>query len=115
MGFVNAETVTAHLKACDFLVIPSRSEGMPVVFHEAMQTKVPVIASDVGDLGPLIREYGVGKTVPPESPEELAAAMRQAIAEGKKAFQDRMDELWRRFDLGAAAEIFSEAIGHLRG
>ena len=115
VGFVRAETVAAYLRACDFLVIPSRSEGMPVVFHEAMQTQVPVIATDVGDLGPLIREYGVGKTVPPGSPEALAAAMRQAVAEGREAFQDRMDELWRRFDVGAAAETLSEAIGHLRG
>ena len=36
------------LKNCDFLVLPSQYEGMPVVIHESMLLHVPVLATNVG-------------------------------------------------------------------
>jgi glycosyltransferase involved in cell wall biosynthesis len=109
-GFADGATVAAHLKACDLLVIPSRSEGLPVVFHEAMQAGTPVAATDVGDLGPLIREYGVGVVAETVSPEGVARAIAEALARGRDALTERADEVWRRYDIRGAARTFSEAI-----
>lgn len=109
-GFADGATVAAHLKACDLLVIPSRSEGLPVVFHEAMQVGTPVAATDVGDLGPLIREYGVGVVAEAVSPEGVAGAIAEALARGRDALTERADEVWRRYDIRSAARTFSEAI-----
>lgn len=109
-GFADGASVAAHLKACDLLVIPSRSEGLPVVFHEAMQAGTPVAATDVGDLGPVIREYGVGVLARSVSPEGIAGAIAEALSKGRAALAERADEAWRRYDIRSAARTFSEAI-----
>jgi glycosyltransferase involved in cell wall biosynthesis len=109
-GFADGATVAAHLRACDLLVIPSRSEGLPVVFHEAMQVGTPVAATDVGDLGEVIREYGVGVLAPSVSPEGIAGAVAEALRLDRAALTARADEVWRRFDIRASARTFSEAI-----
>jgi glycosyltransferase involved in cell wall biosynthesis len=109
-GFADAATVAAYLKACDLLVISSRSEGLPVVFHEAMQAGTPVAATDVGDLGEVIRAYGVGVLARSISPEGIAGAISEALAKGRAALSARADEAWRGFDIRASARTFSEAI-----
>lgn len=109
-GFADGATVAAYLKACDLLVIPSRSEGMPVVFHEAMQVGRPVVATDVGDLGHVIREYGVGVVARSVSSDGIAEAIAEALRRDCAAFSEKTDEVWRRFDIQASARTFSEAI-----
>ncbi|MBL7184375.1 MAG: glycosyltransferase [Anaerolineae bacterium] len=67
------------MKACDALVIPSHIESIPILFSDAMQVGIPVVATDVGDLGQLVRQYGVGVVVDPEDPEALAGAMGEVM------------------------------------
>jgi glycosyltransferase involved in cell wall biosynthesis len=113
-GFADAASVAAHLKSCDLLVIPSRSEGMPVVFHEAMQAGAPVAATDVGDLGETIRAYGVGAVARSVSSDGIAEAIREALGRDRAALLARADEVWRQFDIQASARTFSEAIRKAR-
>jgi len=105
-GMVGAETVSSYLANCDYLVIPSRSEGMPVVFHEAMQLKVPVIVTNVGDMGQLTKRYNVGEAVDPEDVVQLKEAMRKIIGGNKEIYREKMDEIESEFDLGKSAETF---------
>jgi SAM-dependent methyltransferase len=60
------------------LVIPSRIESIPLVLLDAAQEHCPVIATDVGDMGRLVTEYGLGRRVPPEDPAALATAITEA-------------------------------------
>jgi len=71
-GSLPTEELTSYLLACDAVVIPSRSESIPLVFGEAVQAGKPLIVTDVGDMGDLIRKYGGGVVVPPQSPQQLA-------------------------------------------
>ena len=109
-GNVDAETVADHLEACDLLVIPSRSEGMPVVFHEAMQCRRPVVATEVGDLGGIIREYGVGVVARSPDADGIAGAIVAALEQGIDSLSRRTSEVGKRFDIRASARTFSEAI-----
>lgn len=61
LGTLNSNEIANELSKTDYLVISSRSEGMPVVFWEAMQFKVPVIATDVGDIKYYCNRYNVGR------------------------------------------------------
>ena len=62
-GFQGAQFIADQLAGADYLVISSHSEGMPVVFWEAMQTGTPVISTEVGDIKYYCDSYNVGRTV----------------------------------------------------
>ncbi len=61
-------------------VQPSRSEGLCVAAHEAMQAGLPVVASAVGELPWSIIEDETGKTVPPRDPVALATALHALLS-----------------------------------
>jgi glycosyltransferase involved in cell wall biosynthesis len=61
-------------------VQPSRSEGLCVAAHEAMQAGLPVIASAVGQLPHSIEQGVAGLTVPPGDPQALADALAALLA-----------------------------------
>lgn len=77
-GTLSPERVNEALSSAGALVLPSRSEGMPIVVLEAMGAGVPVVASEVGGLGEVIEEATSGILVPPGDVGALAAAMLQA-------------------------------------
>lgn len=59
-GNLDAGKIAKILEETDWLVIPSRSDSIPLVFSEAMKFSVPVIASDLPDLKYLVNKYKVG-------------------------------------------------------
>jgi len=61
-------------------VQPSRSEGLCVGAHEAMQAGLPVVASAVGQLPYSIVDGRSGMTVQPNDPPALAAALATMLA-----------------------------------
>lgn len=66
-------------RAADVFVLPSHSEGVPNVLLEASACGTPWVASRVGGI-PEIAHLGVSRLVTPNSPAELAAAIRDALA-----------------------------------
>ena len=63
----------------DALVLPSLSEGMPLVLLEAMSHALPVIASAVGEVPRLFAGTGHGVLLRPGDAGQLQAALRQAL------------------------------------
>ena len=59
----------------DVLVVPSRTDGSPLVVGEAMHAAVPVVASRVGGLPDLVDHGRTGLLVAPGSVDELASAL----------------------------------------
>ncbi len=75
LGIVTSERIAALMHGCEFVVVPSRSEGFGLVVLEAWACRRAVIATAVGGLGELI-EHGVnGLLVPPEEVESLVTTM----------------------------------------
>lgn len=52
--------IASILSISDWLVIPSRSDSIPLVFSEAMKMGIPVITSSLFDLKYLVKKYKVG-------------------------------------------------------
>lgn len=67
-------------RAADWMVLPSRSEGLPNVLRESLACGTPFIASRVGGVHEIAGEGG-NKLVPPENPRALAEAIQSALTE----------------------------------
>lgn len=79
--FTGHRTDTPDLFAeADISVLPSHSEGLSNVLLESMAAGVPAIATDVGGNPELVREGVNGRLVPVKSPEHLARAMDELLA-----------------------------------
>ena len=92
---------------------PSRSEGLCIAAHEAMQAGVPTIVSAVGELPYSVRDGETGLVVPPEDPEALAQAVvwllshPERLAGMGRAARDRVLERFSGADFArAGAEVF---------
>lgn len=71
--------VAACYSALDVFVLPSLLEGTPMALLEAMSTELPVLASNVGGVGRIIRDEENGLLVPPANADELAKRIRRLL------------------------------------
>jgi glycosyltransferase involved in cell wall biosynthesis len=104
MGLLDEGGMASALAACDALVIPSRDESIPMIFKEAARFRVPVVATDVGDLRAFTAEYAAGIISPANDPHALARAMETMAAAPRETYRARLDELAGQFDLTRSAE-----------
>jgi glycosyltransferase involved in cell wall biosynthesis len=102
-AWADEATAVSWLAASDCVVIPSRMESIPVIFSDAIQMGRPLIVSDVGDMGRLLREHPAGLVVPPEDPSALCAAMLQMAAQDRDRYTPRIQELAAQFDVARVA------------
>lgn len=115
-GYVEAPRdwlATQHL-----YVQPSRSEGLCVGVHEAMQAGLPVIASAVGEIPHSVRDPETGRVVPPGNAAALAAALRGVLIAPERlaAMGDASRErLFERFSPERFTEIGAEIVAKMRG
>jgi D-inositol-3-phosphate glycosyltransferase len=71
-GRVDQEDLPPYYSAADLLVVPSHHESFGLVALEALACGTPVVASDVGAMGSIIRENETGCVVSPANPRRLA-------------------------------------------
>jgi glycosyltransferase involved in cell wall biosynthesis len=86
-GSVNHSDVPLFLKEADIFVLPSLSEGFPVVIPEAMAAGKPVVASNVGGIPDAVTDGVTGFLVAPKNAEQLAEKIVYLIEhpeEGKR-------------------------------
>ena len=109
-GNVSDEALASLYASSDCVVIPSRSESIPLVFSEALKFDKELIVTDVGDMGMLSRQYGVAWVIPPEDPMALRAAMKKRVEsqENDQTHDDKgkKEELKRLFNIETSAERF---------
>jgi glycosyltransferase involved in cell wall biosynthesis len=72
--------VDRRLQTADLFVAPSRYESFGLIFAEAMRWGTPVIGTTAGGIPEVVEHEKSGWLVPPESPDELAAAIVRLLS-----------------------------------
>lgn len=74
-----ADNAKQYLPLFDLLVIPSLTEGLPLVLLEAMLCKTPIIATAVGGIPDVLQGSEFGETIPAGDTRILASSISRAI------------------------------------
>jgi len=120
LEYVSDEDVPLYYYASDAVVFPYASfytGGSGPLMKGACTFGRPVIASDVSELGRLVRESGLGLLCKPEDPESLAESIREFLAmpeERRAAMAQRALALGRTNSWGAMAERFTQLFEELQ-
>ena len=84
-----------YLLAFDYYVLPSVKEGFPYAILEAMQTGLPIIATNVGGIPEIIKDGQNGLLVNPADPKSITNAidylMKNQGAADRLAKQAKID------------------------
>ena len=81
LAFVPEDEVAPLFERAAVAVLPYRRLDSSGVLATALGYGRPAVVSDVGSLGPIVREFGAGRVVPPEDPAALAAACVELLSE----------------------------------
>lgn len=77
-GFVN--NVGDHLAAFDIFALPSRREGIGSVLLDAMEQRLPIVATRVGGVPEIVHDDVNGLLIDPERPDQLYDALATLAA-----------------------------------
>lgn len=93
----------------DCVIIPSRSETIPLVLKEAIEAKKSLIVTDVGDMRYLVEQYHLGYVVPKGDAISLADAMeKMSKAENHSQFMQNRENVISLFSVEKAARTIYE-------
>jgi len=94
-GWIDEAEVRRRLREARCLVLPSFSEGLPVVIMEALAMGRPVISTCIAGIPELVRHGENGWLVPAGDRESLVRVMREACLASPERL-NRMGEVGRR-------------------
>ncbi len=110
LGRAPVEEVINYLQRAKALVIPTHSDSIPLVFGEALQTATPMVVTNVGDLGTLVRDNKLGFVVQKKSVRALNDALVRSMV-GCQDITVAAQRLLDRFSPAMAVKTFLETSG----
>ena len=75
------DDATEILPWLDVLTVPSRSDGSPLVIHEALEAGTAVVGSAVGGIPDRLADGAAGVLIPPDDPDRLAPAIVRLLVD----------------------------------
>lgn len=82
-GFVSGEKKTDLLLGCDAFILPSYVEGLPVSILEAMSYGKPILATPVGGIPEIVKQYENGILFQPGDREEIYKTLKTLVTDSK--------------------------------
>lgn len=116
-GWVRSEQVWERLGESDVLVLPSRSEGLPVVGVQALALGVAIVGTRAGGLEELVQDGVNGRLCEVGDVQGLVEALRWCLQDGERLA--RMKEASRqmadRYDMKRVAAEYEELFREVAG
>ncbi len=111
-GWVSGESVWQALGESDLLVMPSRSEGLPVVGVHALARGVAIAATRAGGLAELVEDRVNGRVCDVGDQDGYAAALRWCLEDRDRlgALKRGSRELAARYDIRRVAQAYERAL-----
>jgi glycosyltransferase involved in cell wall biosynthesis len=107
-GLLQGQDLTDTLASCDFLVLSSNYENMPVVILEALACGLPVVSTRVGGIAEIVNESN-GILVPPANAQALAAAMEQCCNTYKEYDPEKLRaQVMERYDTKQVGKLLND-------
>ncbi|MGF1491701.1 MAG: glycosyltransferase family 4 protein [Microcoleaceae cyanobacterium] len=108
-GYVPEEDIQAYLSLADVVLAPYQEHvGMSGILLLAAAAEKPLLSSDYGLMGEMVRRYELGLTLDSTQPLEIAEGLTRFLKEPLEQFFDR--EKMRCFAEQNSAEKFAETI-----
>lgn len=108
LGKLPNDKLPDYYAAADIFVSPSMIEGQGVTFLEALASGVPIICSNVGGIGEIIKHGETGLFVSPNDVDELSEAINRLITD--REFRMNLSKTGRKiaesYDWQCVAEQF---------
>jgi glycosyltransferase involved in cell wall biosynthesis len=101
------------LAAGDLVVLPSRTEGLPVVLIEAGLSGLPVVATDVGFVHDIVVDRETGFLVSPGDLSALIDGIANALEDSGRVGQAARARCLVHFELDPVARAWDELITEL--
>ncbi len=100
-GWLTPEEVIRHMRRADILLMPSLSEGLPVVGVQALSLGLAMVVSDIGGFLDLVQNGENGYLCPVENEAAFADALRSLLTAPQRlrAFRHASRIRAQRFDL----------------
>lgn len=95
--WVKNEILPLYYNAADVFVLPSLSEGLPVVGIEALACETPFIGTNVGGIPDIVKTFKAGILIPPKNPDAIANAVIKVL-NGEVSFKVDRENAKKRFD-----------------
>lgn len=90
MGLIrDRQQMADFLAMCDLFVLPSRTDCFPSVQIEAMLCGTPVVCTDIPGAREAVKATGMGRLVPPHSPEALAQGIVELLGDSSPYLRTR--------------------------
>ncbi|HJV42437.1 glycosyltransferase family 4 protein [Caulobacter sp.] len=110
------EQPRAFLASLHGYLQPSRSEGLCIAAHEAMEAALPMVVSAAGEMPFSVLDERTGFVVAPDDPEALAEALRRLLSHPERLAamgQASRERVLERFGAARFARTGAEIYGRL--
>lgn len=101
-----------------FVILPYTSafQAQSGVLYMAIALNTPVVVSNVGGLGEIVSEWGIGEVADPENPERFADAVRKLYSNDPRQLERNLDVASKRLSWDEAGRVtVNSYLTQLRG
>jgi len=113
LGYVSEVEKFLYLDVSSVYVLSSLHEGFGIVLQEAMQTGLPIVATNDGGQTDLVEDGTNGILVPPRDPQALADGIKEVLAEDLHRYAERNTNRIKRYALDRVCNSYLNCFEHV--